>query len=340
MSRYIPSGELVERAGRGETSAISRLISRAEAGVPEARQALATIYRRAGRAHVIGLTGVPGSGKSTLVATLTARLREQGSKIGIVAVDPSSPYSGGAILGDRIRMSDLVNDPGVYIRSMATRGAMGGMARATLDAVDILDVGGFDTIIIETVGVGQDEVEIAKASHTTVVVSAPGLGDEIQAIKAGMLEIADIHVVSKCDRSDANRTLVDIKHMLTLGAATSAKPEWQVPVVGISSYTGDGFDVLISAIDRHRTVAFESESGRRRQLSIANFRLQKTAENLLVERFVKAAASFAPALAERLQRREGDPYALANKLLAASLKQGSDHERDHRPQHYVSEDHW
>ncbi len=223
MSRYVPSSELVERAARGEVPAIGRLISRAEAGMPEARGALATIYRRAGRAHVIGLTGVPGSGKSTLVAALTARLRTQGLKVGIVAVDPSSPYSGGAILGDRIRMSDLVNDPGVYIRSMATRGAMGGLARATLDAVDILDLGGFDTIIIETVGVGQDEVEIAKASHTTVVVSAPGLGDEIQAIKAGMLEIADIHVVSKCDRSDANRTLVDIKQMLTLGAATSAE---------------------------------------------------------------------------------------------------------------------
>jgi LAO/AO transport system kinase len=246
-------------------------------------------------------------------------LRKQGLKVGIVAVDPSSPYSGGAILGDRIRMADLANDPGVYIRSMATRGAMGGIARATLDAVDILDVGGFDTIIIETVGVGQDEVEIAKASHTTVVVSAPGLGDDIQAIKAGMLEIADIHVVSKCDRSDANRTLVDIRQMLMLGAATSAKPEWQTPVIGISSYSGEGFDDLTSALERHRAVAFETESGRRRQLSIAHFRLQKTAENILMERFVKSSASFTLALAERLQRRQGDPYALANELVAAAL---------------------
>jgi LAO/AO transport system kinase len=185
MSRYVPSEALLPRVEAGEPAAIGRLISRAEAGVPEARETLARIYRSAGRAHVIGITGVPGSGKSTLVAKLGQMLREQGKKVGIVAVDPSSPFSGGSILGDRIRMTDLALDPGVYIRSMATRGAMGGMARAALDAVDILDVAGFGTIIIETVGVGQDEVEIARASHTTVVVSAPGLGDEIQAIKAG-----------------------------------------------------------------------------------------------------------------------------------------------------------
>jgi LAO/AO transport system kinase len=316
---YIPSIELVERAAQGEVRAIGRLISRAESGVAEAREALATIYRRAGRAHVVGLTGVPGSGKSTLVAALTGKLRARGEKVGIVAVDPSSPYSGGAILGDRIRMSVLGMDPGVYIRSMATRGAMGGLARATMDAADILDLGGFDTIIIETVGVGQDEVEIAKASHTTIVVSAPGLGDEIQAIKAGMLEIADIHVVSKCDRSDANRTLTDIKQMLTLGAA-GAKAEWAAPVVGISSYNGEGFEALIEALDRHRKVAFDTEAGLRRQLSIADFRLRKTAETLLLERFAETTERLVPPLAEKLRRRDGDPYALASSLLASSLR--------------------
>ncbi|RTL50668.1 MAG: methylmalonyl Co-A mutase-associated GTPase MeaB [Bradyrhizobiaceae bacterium] len=319
MSRYVPAVELVERAMRGEIAAIGRLISRAEANVSEAREALAAIYRRAGRAHVIGLTGVPGSGKSTMVATLTQRLRDKGSKVGIVAVDPSSPYSGGSILGDRIRMSDLANDPGVFIRSMATRGEMGGMARATLDAVDILDIGGFDTIIIETVGVGQDEVEIAKASHTTIVVSAPGLGDEIQAIKAGMLEIADIHVVSKCDRSDANRTLTDLRQMMTLGVNGHVKPDWQVPVLGVSSYNSEGFDDLVGVIERHRMAVLHTELGRKRQLSIANFRLQKTAENLLIERFLKTSASFVPSIADRLLRREGDPYALASELVAASL---------------------
>jgi len=321
MTRYVSSVELVGRVARGEDQAIGRLITRAEAGFDEAREALSTIYRRAGRAHVIGLTGVPGSGKSTLVASLTKLLREKGSKVGVVAVDPSSPYSGGAILGDRIRMSAHGSDPGVYIRSMATRGALGGMARATLDAVDILDVGGFETVIIETVGVGQDEVEIAKASHTTIVVSAPGLGDDIQAIKAGMLEIADIHVVSKCDRSDANRTLVDIKQMLTLGAATTAKPDWQTPAIGISSLTGEGLDELMKAIDRHRAAGLATESGRKRQLDIANFRLQKTAENLLLERFVQTSSSHTPALAERLRLRDGDPYTLANELVAATLGQ-------------------
>jgi LAO/AO transport system kinase len=319
MSRYVPSLELAARVERGEMPAIARLISRAEAGVPESRAALAAIYQKAGRAHVIGLTGVPGSGKSTLVSALTERLRKAGKTVGIVAIDPSSPYSGGSILGDRIRMTDLVNDPGVYIRSMATRGVMGGMARATMDAVDILDVGGFDTVIIETVGVGQDEVEIAKASDTTVVVSAPGLGDEIQAIKAGMLEIADVHVVSKCDRSDANRTLTDLKSMLTLGALTSAKSEWQVPVVGVSSYTGEGFDALIEALARHRRFALETESGRRRRVAIAQFRLEKTAENLLLERFAKSSAPFALGFAERLERHEGDPYSLASALVAASF---------------------
>jgi len=316
---YVPSGEFVGRVAKGEVPAIARMISRAEAGFPEARPALADIYQRAGRAHVIGVTGVPGSGKSTLVSTLTERLRANGKKVGIIAIDPSSPYSGGSILGDRIRMTDLVSDPGVYIRSMATHGSMGGMARATMDAVDILDVGGFDTVIIETVGVGQDEVEIARASDTTVVVSAPGLGDEIQAIKAGMLEIADIHLVSKSDRSDANRTLTDLKGMMTLGAMTTAKPEWTVPVIGISSYSGSGFDDLLDALARHREVALNSETGRKRRVKIAGFRLEKTAENLLMERFARASAALTPELAERLQRHEGDPYSLASELVAASF---------------------
>jgi LAO/AO transport system kinase len=319
VSRYVPSRELVERVAKGEIPAVARMISRAEAGMPEAREALSEIYRRTGRAHVIGLTGVPGSGKSTMVAALTARLRAAGSKVGIVAIDPSSPYSGGSILGDRIRMTDLSRDAGVYIRSMATRGVMGGMARATLDAVDILDVAGFETIVIETVGVGQDEVEIAKAADTTVVVSAPGLGDEIQAIKAGMLEIADIHVVSKCDRSDAQRTLLDIKQMLTLGLKAGKAPEWRVPVVGVSSYDGTGFDDLTRALDGHRAIALTTETGRARRVAIAGFRLTKTAEHLLMDRFARTSAPLTPDFAQRLHRHEGDPYSLARELVAASF---------------------
>jgi LAO/AO transport system kinase len=326
MARYVPSTELVERVISGETAAIARLISRAESGTPEAREGLAQIYNRSGKAHVIGITGVPGSGKSTLVAHLAHLLRARGKKVGIVAVDPSSPYSGGAILGDRIRMTELAMDPGIFIRSMATRGAMGGMARAALDAVDVLDVGGFETIIIETVGVGQDEVEIARASHTTVVVSAPGLGDEIQAIKAGILEIADIHVVSKCDRSDANRTLTDLKTMLTLGLSGATQPAWRPLIVGVSSVNGQGFDDLMSALDKHREVAFGTELGRDRQLKIADFRLKKTAENLLLERFNNASSGLSRPLAERLRSREADPYSLANDLVAAVMKEEHAHE--------------
>lgn len=315
----------------GESAAIARLISRAEAGHPDDRAALAQVYKLAGRAHVVGITGVPGSGKSTLVAKLAEKLRTKGRKIGIVAIDPSSPYSGGSILGDRVRMTEMATDPGVYIRSMATRGATGGMARATLDAVDILDVGGFDTIIIETVGVGQDEVEIVRASQTTVVVSAPGLGDEIQAIKAGILEIADIHVVSKCDRSDSNRTMVDLKQMLTAGLGHE-KREWTVPVIGTSAVSGTGIDDLVAAVDRHRAVAFDSESGRQRRMVIANFRLHKTAENLLLASYNAAFAEVGTSLAARLARRESDPYSLASELIqSADLReklQGADHEQD------------
>jgi LAO/AO transport system kinase len=307
----------------GEVAAIARMISRAEAGLQEAREALAAIYRRAGRSHVVGITGVPGSGKSTLVARLVERLRADGGKVGVIAIDPSSPYSGGAILGDRIRMSALAGDPGVYVRSMATHGATGGLARSALDAIDILDVGGYRTVIIETVGVGQDEVEIAKASDTTVVVSAPGLGDEIQAIKAGILEIADIHVVSKSDRSDAARTLADLKQMLGLGLPHGAKPEWRVPVIGVSSITGDGLEVLLSALRDHRALAQDSETGFSRRAKIAEFRLRKTAESLVLQHFNVAAAEAAPELAATLAKRDGDPYSLAAELVAATFRHGA-----------------
>ena len=318
MSRRPSSSDLVARVQAGERAAVARLISRSEHGEAEARQALGMIYRLAGRSHVVGITGVPGSGKSTLVGKLTEKLRAKGGKVGVIAVDPSSPYSGGAILGDRIRMSELAGDSGVFIRSMATHGATCGMAHTTLDAVDILDVAGFDTIVIETVGVGQDEVEIVKASHTTVVVTPPGLGDEVQAIKAGVLEIADIHVVSKCDRSDANRAIVDLKHMLMLGMGADV-PAWSVPVIGTSAVSGEGFDALADAIVQHRAYALDSEAGRDRGLAIAQFRLRKTAETMLLQRFADDFNSGDGALAAKLMRRDGDPYSLAAEFLACTL---------------------
>ena len=244
----------------------------------EARATLDAMFSRAGRAHVVGITGVPGSGKSTLVAKLAAAVRRSGRKVAIVAVDPSSPFSGGAILGDRIRMGELGGDPGVFVRSMATRGALGGLARGTLEAVDVLDAAGFDMVMIETVGVGQDEVDVARAAHTTVVVSAPGLGDDIQAIKAGILEIADVHVVSKCDRADANRTIADLKDMLVLGfakmdAGAGNEVVARPPVIATSAVRDEGVGDVLAAIDRHRDALERSGEIDARRASIAERRL-------------------------------------------------------------------
>ncbi|MEO1198502.1 MAG: methylmalonyl Co-A mutase-associated GTPase MeaB [Pseudomonadota bacterium] len=327
MGTYIPSDDLVPRVAEGDAWAVARMISRAEAGRAEARSAIGVLYRRAGRAHVVGITGVPGSGKSTLVGQLVKRLRQSDITVAIVAVDPSSPYSGGAILGDRVRMSDLVLDPGVFIRSMATRGAVGGMAHAALDVVDVLDVAGFDTVIIETVGVGQDEVEIANASDTTVVVSAPGLGDEVQAIKAGILEIADIHVVSKCDRSDANRTITDLKMMLKDGLGASGPDTWRAPVIGVSAFDGTGFDALLDGLSAHRDT-MSGDQGRRRRERIAAFRLTKAAETLVLERFRTSQNGQASVAAAPLAARETDPYASAEALVQTFLSESDDHE-DH-----------
>ena len=307
--------DLLERMRKGDMVALGRLISRAEAGADEARSALAAIYKSAGRAHLVGITGVPGSGKSTLVAKLVQAIRDDGRRVGVIAIDPSSPFSGGAILGDRTRMTDLVLDPGVFIRSMATRGATGGLAGAALAAADILDAGGFDVIIIETVGVGQDEVEIARASHTTVVVSAPGLGDDIQAIKAGILEIADIHVVSKCDRSDANRAISDLKNMLALSAALGEKPLWQVPVVATSAQSGQGIDELLQTIDRHRAVQASSALGAAKLRHIAEYRALKTAEDLLRSRFAAARNTQLAHIVEQISTRTLDPFSAAERLL-------------------------
>ncbi len=312
----------------GQTRGIARMMSRAEAGAPESRPALAEIFRHAGNAHVIGLTGVPGSGKSTLARALAVAMRAGGRKIGIVAVDPSSPYSGGAILGDRVRMTELTGDAGVFIRSMATRGVMGGLARASLDAIDILDAAGFDVVFVETVGVGQDEVDVVQAAHTVVVVSAPGLGDEIQAIKAGILEIADIHAVSKCDRADANRTITDLKAMLTLGFGKGGEPGgnagWTVPVVPTSAEAQEGIEDLVKAIDDHYA-HLQAQGGMDERLRcILEMRILKTAEEMLRRRFKAQRDGKLGELLERVLARHIDPYAAAEELLADFNEDRSD----------------
>ncbi len=276
--------DILSRVLAGETRAIARLMSRAEGRPGDVADIMAEIHKNAGKAHIIGLTGVPGSGKSTLVHAMAKRLRADGRTVGIVAVDPSSPYSGGAILGDRVRMSDLATDDGVFIRSLATRGALGGLARAAMDTVDILDAAGFDVVLIETVGVGQDEVDIAGAAETVLVVSAPGLGDGIQAIKAGVLEIADIHVVSKCDKDEASRTVADLKSMLHLGSTARNHHGWTVPVLRTSAETSLGIDDLIAALDAHRTHLIDSGEREIRRRRILETRIIKTAEDLLRQR--------------------------------------------------------
>jgi LAO/AO transport system kinase len=316
----IPSRDLLPRVYQGEIAAIARMLTRAEAAAPEVREVLGEVYAKAGKAHVIGITGVPGSGKSTLVSVLARRLRKLGQKVGIIAIDPSSPYTGGSIMGDRIRMQDLADDEGIYIRSMATRGASGGMARATLDTADILDVAGYGFILIETVGVGQAEVEIASASHTTVVVSAPGLGDEIQAIKAGILEIADIHVVSKADKPEARSTAAELKQMLTLGVQMGLAKGWATPVISTNAMSGQGFDELVAAIEAHKQALQGSDHGRARAGRIASFRMLKTAEELLRLRFQEGSAERSGEIAERLAARKISPYLAGEQLLAGVVK--------------------
>ncbi|MEO5700125.1 MAG: methylmalonyl Co-A mutase-associated GTPase MeaB [Casimicrobiaceae bacterium] len=320
---YIPSTELVPGVLKGEVRPIARLLTRAETGSAEARPALDEVFRHAGHAHIVGITGVPGSGKSTLVAKLAAAIRASGRRVAIVAIDPSSPYSGGSILGDRIRMSDLAGDAGVYVRSMATRGAMGGLASGTLDAVDVLDAAGYDVVVIETVGVGQDEVDIARAAHTTVVVSAPGLGDDIQAIKAGILEIADVHVVSKCDRPDANKTIAELKTMLGLGLAVggmaggegSAGDHWPVPVLATASVRDEGVAELLAAIDRHYRYLADTGTIQARRTAIYERRLLKAGEDILRAEFARHRDGKVSALLEQVSSRSLSPYGAATRLL-------------------------
>jgi LAO/AO transport system kinase len=291
------------------------MLSRAETGSAEAREALDELYRRSGRAHIVGITGVPGSGKSTLLARLVAVALGQARKIGIVAIDPSSPFSGGSILGDRIRMGDIATNPSVFVRSMATRGALGGLAYGTLEAVDILDAAGFDTIFIETVGVGQDEVEVVRAAHTTVVVSAPGLGDDIQAIKAGILEIADVHAISKGDKPEADKTISELKSMLGLAVAAGsvARP---VPVIKTSASTGEGVAELLAAVDAHKRHLETSGQYEQRRQSIRERRMLKAAERVLHEAFERERKGRMANLVAELAAGTISPQSAAQQLLA------------------------
>jgi len=305
---------LVDRLAAGDTRAVARAISKVEDVSKDASELMKQVFPLTGRGLVIGITGAPGAGKSSLVDKLALHYRRQGDRVGIVAVDPSSPFSGGAILGDRIRMQTLGLDSGVFIRSMATRGNLGGLARTTVDAVSILDAAGYAKIIIETVGVGQDEVEVVKAADISVVVLVPGMGDDIQAIKAGIMEIGDIFVINKADREGVNTTEKELEALLSLATRDDA---WEPPIVKTVATESRGIQELAAAIEKYREFHFQtkSEAGRRR--AIARWRILELLRERLVAQTLESdsASENLDRLAGEVASRQRDPYSAVEEII-------------------------
>jgi LAO/AO transport system kinase len=306
---------LVDRVAAGETNAVARAISKVEDGAADVAELMKQLFPRTGRALIVGITGAPGAGKSTLVDKLAAFYRRQGDRVGIIAVDPTSPFTGGAILGDRIRMQTLSLDKGVFIRSMATRGNLGGLARATVEAVAILDAAGFEKIIVETVGVGQDEIEIAKTADVCVVVLVPGMGDDVQTMKAGIMEIGDVLVINKADREGVLRTEKELESLLTF--ATRAD-EWQPLIVKTVAIESKGIEDLAAAIDRCREFGQGSSSNERRR-AIARWRILELLRERLVSEALKAdsASERLDSLAAEVATKQRDPYSAVEELMKA-----------------------
>jgi len=306
--------DLVERLLKGDTGAAARLISMAEDEDPKAAKALSVLHAHTGKAQIIGVTGPPGAGKSTVIDQAVRIYRKKGRRVGILAIDPTSPFTGGAILGDRIRMQQHSTDPGVFIRSMGTRGWTGGLSKATASAIKILDALGMDPIIVETVGAGQSEVEVVRSAHSVLIVEVPGLGDDIQAFKAGILEIGDVFVVNKADRDGADKAVADLRAMLE----TCQEPrEWTPPVLKCSARDGAGIEEVVDALDSHFKLIKKSgakdlkdrRSAEREFMDVLRDRLAK----YITEKVVKKGEF--DALVERILRRQMDPYSAAEKLL-------------------------
>lgn len=314
MSSSNKNTSLVERIAAGDTRAVARAISKVEDVSDDAAQLMKKIFPLTGRGLVIGITGAPGAGKSSLVDKLALHYRKLGERVGIVAVDPSSPFSGGAILGDRIRMQTLGLDSGVFIRSMATRGNLGGLARSTVDAVSILDAAGYAKIIIETVGVGQDEVEVVKAADISVVVLVPGMGDDIQAIKAGIMEIGDIFVINKADRDGVLSTEKELEALLSLAMRDDL---WEPPIVKTVATESKGIQELAVAIEKYRAFHSQAESGDGRRWAIARWRILELLRERLVSQTLESDSAVAKLdrLAGEVAGRQRDPYSAVEELL-------------------------
>lgn len=308
---------LIDRMLAGDRRALARLISVVEHGGFDARQVMAQVYRHAGRAWTVGVTGPPGAGKSTLVSALAAEWRKRDCRVAIVAVDPTSPYTGGALLGDRIRMQPHGGDAGVFVRSMATRGHAGGLAQATSDVVRVLDAAGFDIIIVETVGAGQAEVEIVHTTHTTVVVEVPGLGDDIQATKAGILEIADVFVVNKADRPDAEKVRNHLRQMLHLAGN---KVAWEVPTLLTVATRGEHVGDVVDAVEAHRAFLVASgtlvEQERARSEREIEAIMQRMVLDLIHTTIPQARRR---EVVERVRTHQVDPYEAARCLVGDAL---------------------
>jgi len=308
--------DLVDRARQGDPRAVARLISLVEDASPALREVMAALVPHAGRAAVLGVTGSPGVGKSTVTSALVAAFRAAGRRVGVLAVDPSSPFSGGALLGDRVRMQEHATDPGVYIRSMATRGHLGGLAWATPQALRVLDAAGCGIVLIETVGVGQSEVDVAALADTTLVLLAPGMGDGIQAAKAGILEVGDVFVVNKSDRDGADQVVRDLRGAIRL--AERAPGDWRPPIVKTVAVHREGLDDVVSAVDKHRVwMERGGELDRRRRRRVRD-EIEAIAVTALRRRFGDLHGDARlDTLAEKVLAGQFDPYAAADEIIAA-----------------------
>ena len=307
--------ELVERASGGDPRAVARLISLVEDASPALREVMALLAPRTGRAQIVGLTGSPGVGKSTSASALVSAYRRRGARVGVLAVDPSSPFSGGALLGDRVRMQEHATDRGVFIRSMASRGHLGGLSWSTPQALRVLDAAGCDVVLIETVGVGQAEVEIASLADSTIVLLAPGMGDSIQAAKAGILEIADIFVVNKADRDGADTTVRDLRYMASLGDKRDPD-RWRPPIVRTVASRSEGIDDVVEALDKHAAwMGATGELPRRRRARAAS-EVEAIAVTALRERLGDLrGGEILQTLADQVVAGTLDPYAAADELV-------------------------